>query len=84
MKEKLTIHPAVKLGGSPCPGCGEWLDAATGLNEPVPEPGAGSICAYCGTLAIFGDDLALSPWPSALPVPDHVERLQRAIKERLS
>lgn len=43
-----------------CRDCGKTLDSTTPLNCP-PEPPAGSvsICAYCGSLAIFDDDSLL-------------------------
>jgi hypothetical protein len=47
---------------SPCPGCGETLDGATGANtDSAPTPGALSMCAYCAAVTIFGDDLRLRP-----------------------
>lgn len=37
------------------------LDAATGVDdhEARPEPGAVSLCIYCGAVGVFGRDLAL-------------------------
>lgn len=45
---------------SPCPRCGRECDAATST-EPgkVPEPGSVSICAYCGEINLFDEDLIL-------------------------
>lgn len=41
-----------------CPGCKKKLDAAASLRGYVPEPGAISICAYCGAVAVFTEQLA--------------------------
>lgn len=45
-----------------CPGCGAKLDAATSTDGDYdPKPGSVSICAYCGSIAIFEDDMSLRP-----------------------
>lgn len=46
-----------------CWHCDRVLDAATPIDDgdPQPEPGAISLCLYCGAVAYFGDDLALRP-----------------------
>jgi hypothetical protein len=45
---------------SPCPYCGTKLDGAFGFeNNDVPEPGDASICAYCGGIFIFDQNLEL-------------------------
>lgn len=36
-----------------CPHCGRRNDAATGINAPIPTPGAVSICFYCSGVALF-------------------------------
>jgi hypothetical protein len=44
-----------------CWHCDRPLDAATpaGEDEGAPQPGAVSLCLYCGAVAIFGEELAL-------------------------
>lgn len=47
---------------SACTNCGRQMDGATAWNEGKvtrPEPGDKSICAYCGHLMVFADDLTL-------------------------
>lgn len=47
------------LPGSLCRRCGKALDAASGSGDAVPTPGDVSVCMYCGTLAVFTDELRL-------------------------
>lgn len=44
-----------------CWHCDRPLDGATGINDEKPEPGAISLCLYCGAVAVFGPDLTLLP-----------------------
>lgn len=46
-----------------CWHCDRALDAATPVDDddPVPTPGAISLCLYCGAVGIFGDELVLRP-----------------------
>jgi hypothetical protein len=43
-----------------CWHCDRPLDAATGIDAGKPEPGAVSLCLYCGAVAVFGPDLTLA------------------------
>lgn len=55
-----------KIIESICTNCGAKLDAvsATDGSDYAPEPGSLSICAYCGTIAIFEDNMSLRPMTS--------------------
>lgn len=46
-----------------CWHCDRPLDAATPIDagDPVPEPGAVSLCLYCGAVGVFADDMRLRP-----------------------
>lgn len=45
---------------SVCPGCRTVLDCSTPVGETMRvEPGAVSICAYCGAVGVFNEDLTL-------------------------
>jgi hypothetical protein len=56
---------------SPCRRCGKPLDAATGvIGADTPGAGDVSICAYCGTVALFDSDLRLRP-----PTEDEIDAL---------
>lgn len=45
-----------------CWHCDRPLDGAAPSDDgPKPEPGAISLCMYCGAVAVFGDDLRLEP-----------------------
>lgn len=54
-----------RLSKAKCPTCDKSLDAATKINaltdEVVHEPSAGdaTICAYCGEIMEFGEDMEL-------------------------
>lgn len=40
--------------------CGHLLSGATGIDyDERPEPGNLSVCAYCGVLRIYAEDLSL-------------------------
>lgn len=67
-----------------CPTCGYVMDRATLLenyNPPEPpEPGDISVCAKCGEITVFEDDLSLRlmDLDDALEMPDNV--MQTLIK----
>ena len=44
-----------------CPACNEVLNATSGLSDAAatPNPGDFSLCAYCGTVLRFNDDLSI-------------------------
>ena len=45
---------------TPCPSCGASLTAATSLDgEGGPEPGAISLCCYCGAPLVFNHDMSM-------------------------
>lgn len=49
-----------RLPGDPrCPACGALLDGFTSvaLDGATPTPGSPTVCAYCATLLVYGDDL---------------------------
>jgi len=51
-----------RIPQTPCPKCGAKLDAS-GSFETAERPTAGdvSLCAYCGVVLIFADDLTQRP-----------------------
>jgi hypothetical protein len=50
-----------------CWHCDRLLDAAASMDDgPKPEPGAVSLCLYCGAVGVFGPDLMLSAPDKAL------------------
>lgn len=55
---RTTMVPPVE-----CSKCGADLSAATsvGPGSVEPEPGAASICGYCGNISMFNDDKKLRP-----------------------
>jgi len=60
---------------SRCPNCAVELDHATG-GRRIPEPGDASVCAFCGALLEYGQDLQLEPWPSDRAVPPELREAQ--------
>ena len=68
--------------------CGNVNDAASG-HEGMPEPGHISLCAECGIITVFTDDMTQRP-PTAEelaafqadPIWRQIELLQDAILER--
>lgn len=40
-----------------CPNCAATLDGWGTAHGWTPSPGDGTLCAYCGTLLIFGTDM---------------------------
>lgn len=44
-----------------CPKCGAINDCHThvGLGDVAPSPGDASVCLYCETILVFGDDMSL-------------------------
>jgi hypothetical protein len=56
----VVLMKAHQIEPSPCPGCGEVLDGASGLNtDNLPTPGAATICVYCGSPLLFDEGLQL-------------------------
>lgn len=49
----------IEVPPSPCLGCGEINDSASTREDYTPVPGSYALCAYCGHIAIFADDLTL-------------------------
>lgn len=59
-KYRLMIRSTRVNKASKCPVCREVLDGATDFFKAhVPEPGAVSVCGYCGQLLIFAEDLTV-------------------------
>lgn len=62
-------HPATyrhierRLLGTTCPTCGKDNDDGTAVNGPnaMPSPGDLGVCAYCGSLNTYTEDLKLRP-----------------------
>ena len=49
-----------ELAPNTCPHCGEVQDSAkSATGKRKPSEGNLSLCAYCGSLALFGSDLSL-------------------------
>lgn len=49
------------LDPTPCPSCGKKLDAATAVSEAArPKDGDLTVCFYCGSILVFGENLSLS------------------------
>jgi hypothetical protein len=50
-----------RIPTSPCVSCGEPNDAASRVNNDDVRPGPGdvTICAYCGHIAVYADDMTL-------------------------
>jgi hypothetical protein len=63
-----------------CKGCGVTLDAATTADgsENVLESGDLSVCANCGVIAKFDDDLSLQP----LTI-EEIDELQSDIRNQI-
>jgi hypothetical protein len=50
------------LGPTPCPSCGELLDAVTSLyEEAMPSDGDVTLCFNCGHLMVFADGRPRNP-----------------------
>ena len=48
------------MGHDNCPSCGKILDAASPLEEGAkPSPGDITLCFYCSSILVFGEDFAL-------------------------
>lgn len=49
-----------RLAASPCLHCGRELNGAASVGEDAaPEPGAATVCFFCGNIMVFADDLTL-------------------------
>jgi hypothetical protein len=43
-----------------CVDCGKRLDGAAGVDtDDAPDPGDFTVCAYCGNIMVYDDDLSL-------------------------
>lgn len=79
-----------RVAPSTCPVCGKHLDAATNPEDPSArsEPGDVSICLWCQSVLIFGEDLALQlPDPeaaAALYSNQEILRLRAAAKAAMA
>ena len=52
--------PTVRTPETPCPCCGETMDAATCANgDHLPKAGDFSLCIYCRAINIFEEDLTI-------------------------
>lgn len=49
----------IEVPPSPCANCNELNDRASTFYDATPNPGDFSLCAYCGHLMVFADDLTL-------------------------
>jgi hypothetical protein len=60
-----------------CVDCGKWLDGAAGVDtDDAPDPGDFTVCAYCGSIMVYKDDLTLRQ-------PNAAEALEVAGDERI-
>lgn len=56
----MKIGRSIELDHNPCLNCGAPLDAAKGVgNDKKPRPGDISVCAYCGHIMAFDEQLKL-------------------------
>lgn len=62
-KQPIIIYPSKPVPFSRCIRCKTAIDAATGIGKRQPSPGDVSICAYCGQVMLFSDDLTLVSAP---------------------
>jgi hypothetical protein len=80
MRKTIIIHKDVDTSfGNRCSKCNKRLDAAMGVgaldSNPVPQPGAISICGYCGGINIFGENRRFLP-----PDPAEEQRILEELK----
>lgn len=60
-KEAPPPQPSGRMPETHCPCCEEMLDAVTSLDaDGAPEPGDVSLCAYCGEILQFDEDMQLT------------------------
>ena len=66
---------------TPCPGCNDPIEFATGVSmgSPGPEPGDATVCVGCGVMAIFKDDmqLRLATEEDLTDLDEHTKRMLR-------
>ena len=48
-----------KMGDDKCPHCQGHLDMATSVEGQTPDPGDITVCIWCGTYLMYGDDMGL-------------------------
>jgi hypothetical protein len=54
------VNRTTRLPAALCLHCRQPLDAATdAVGDNRPSPGDATICMYCGTIAVFADDMTL-------------------------
>lgn len=71
---------STQLPADGCPNCGHSLDAATSLKgNHRPQPGDVSVCAYCGTILKFDDELRMQ-----VIDPEHLARLPEQQQRELA
>ncbi len=61
MKKRFTVGDAKHLSLHACLNCGKPLDAASEVAEKpedAPKPGCVTLCAYCGHIMVFADDMS--------------------------
>jgi hypothetical protein len=67
----MTVYDTTRMPVTICWHCDRALDAATAVETTgPPEPGAVSLCLYCGAVAFFGPDLVLRA-----PTTDELDEL---------
>jgi hypothetical protein len=68
-----------------CVDCGKQLDGAAGIDtDAAPNPGDFTVCAYCGSIMVYNDELTLRQ-PNAAEVrkvagDNRILAIQRARK----
>jgi hypothetical protein len=56
----MILQPPIKLTDCNCPRCKSPIDAVSSVEKGVtPQPGHLSVCAFCGEMLIFNDDLSV-------------------------
>jgi hypothetical protein len=74
-----------------CPYCGTVQDCHTAFGADKsrrprrPREGDYAVCTDCAQVSVFDRELAMKPWPVALPLPDDVADVaaHRAAESRL-
>jgi hypothetical protein len=73
--------------GRKCPTCDKRIDADTCLNDEgaAPQPGNASICAECGELLVFKEDLSLRQMSleEELELPDDIRSMLIALRSKI-
>lgn len=54
------MNTPTKMGNDYCPVCKHLCDrASSAYGQAVPDPGDITVCFYCTSVNVFGDDMAL-------------------------